>query len=281
MKITVLIENELADPTSELHPEHGLSLYLQVDGTNILYDTGATGLFADNAEKLGVDLAAVDIAVISHGHYDHGGGLLRFFEVNDQAPVYMRRRADEEHQFRFLFLKRDIGIAPEVFARYQDRIHFVDGRTEICENVFLLTDIKQTYPLVKANRVLLMRQGDRFVPDDFEHELILVVREDDGLVILLGCGHNHVLNMVESVREQFPGESIKAVMGGFHLAGLPRFRMMAESDTNVRRIGQTLLNYDVGMTYTCHCTGDKAYRTLKEVMKDKIDYSATGRTIEL
>ena len=90
MKITVLTENTSA---CGLTFEHGLSLYIETNGHRLLFDTGQTALFSENAERLGVDLAAVDICVLSHGHYDHGGGLKRFIGLNDHAPIYLSHHA--------------------------------------------------------------------------------------------------------------------------------------------------------------------------------------------
>ena len=91
MKITALIENlPLSD---EIQAEHGLSLYIEAEGKKILFDMGQTNLFAENAAKLGVDLTKVDLAILSHGHYDHGGGMQRFFEINKQAPVYINQNS--------------------------------------------------------------------------------------------------------------------------------------------------------------------------------------------
>ena len=94
MKITALTENT---SKTGLPYEHGLSLYIETEKHNILFDTGQTELFAQNAGALGIDLGKVDIAVLSHGHYDHGGGLKSFLELNKTAPVYMSKFAFEPH----------------------------------------------------------------------------------------------------------------------------------------------------------------------------------------
>ena len=111
MKITVLAENTTAD--GRLGKEHGLSLYIEGCGRRILFDMGQSDLFARNAQALGVDLAAVDVAVLSHGHYDHGGGLARFLALNGHAPVWVSRRAFEPH---YHGAERYIGLAPALAA---------------------------------------------------------------------------------------------------------------------------------------------------------------------
>ena len=95
MKITVLTENTSVSP--DIGAEHGLSLYIETDNSKILFDMGQTELFAANASKLGVNLTSVDVAVLSHGHYDHGGGLKKFLEINPKASVYLHKRAFEPH----------------------------------------------------------------------------------------------------------------------------------------------------------------------------------------
>ena len=95
MIVKVLAENTTS--SEALGSEHGLSLYIETETHKILFDTGASGLFAENAEKMGVDLTRVDLAVISHGHYDHGGGLKTFLGINNRAKIYLHHMAFEPH----------------------------------------------------------------------------------------------------------------------------------------------------------------------------------------
>ena len=91
MKIWTLMENAAA--REDLAAEHGLSLLIETGAHRILFDSGQSGAFADNAEKMGLNLGTVDLAVLSHGHYDHSGGLLRFLEYNDRAKIYVDQYA--------------------------------------------------------------------------------------------------------------------------------------------------------------------------------------------
>src|SRR5262245_55005043 len=117
MKITVLIEN-LKNDSKDLMHEHGLSLYIQKDDSRVLFDTGITGNFITNAKKLGIALENIDAVVLSHGHHDHGGGLLPFFKVNSKAKVYMKRQASGDYYFHTMGFKKSIGIDKQIFEEY-------------------------------------------------------------------------------------------------------------------------------------------------------------------
>ena len=91
MKFKFLVENKTDNPG--VKAEHGLSVYIEADDKKILFDAGATELITDNARAMGVDLAAVDLAVVSHGHYDHTGGFPAFCKVNSSAPIYIHKNA--------------------------------------------------------------------------------------------------------------------------------------------------------------------------------------------
>lgn len=281
MKITALIE-DTKSKNSDLEGEHGLSIHIQRDDDAILFDTGATGKFVSNAEKLGIDLKDVDVTAISHGHFDHGGGLRSFMEVNQRSQVYMRTQADGDHFFKaFLVIKREIGLDKEFFRDYADRIRLINESKEIARDTYLLTDLKLKYPTPAGQKYLYVKKDNHMVHDEFSHELMMVIKEDDGLVIFTGCSHHGVLNMVDAALKKFPDTPIKALFGGFHFIGLPFWNHMAESRTSVEVIGRKLLEYPIEKVYTGHCTGRKAYPLLKEVMGDKVDYFKTGSTVDL
>jgi 7,8-dihydropterin-6-yl-methyl-4-(beta-D-ribofuranosyl)aminobenzene 5'-phosphate synthase len=283
MKITTLIENTCPGDQSALHAEHGLSLHIHSGEKRILFDTGISGAFVDNARRLGIDLGSVNLAVLSHHHFDHGGGLGRFMQVNSQAPIYLRPPVAGEARFRAFagLINRPVGLAAELFQEQPQRFHFLDEAACPATGVFILTDIEKLYPTPKGNRYLVIQQNGQHWPDDFRHELILVVQEPDGLVIFTGCSHNGVLNMLSTVVRQFPGQPIKALVGGFHQIGLPILNNLAESKANIRSLGQHLLQSPIARVYTAHCTGLKAYPILKEVMGERLDYLPTGSQIDL
>jgi 7,8-dihydropterin-6-yl-methyl-4-(beta-D-ribofuranosyl)aminobenzene 5'-phosphate synthase len=280
MKITMLAENRLAPGVTGLKAEPGLSTLIETQAGKILFDTGSSGVFIENAAQLGVSLEDVNLVVISHGHGDHGGGLPRFLAQNTHCKVFMRRRADLEYYVRMIFFNANVQVPPQVFSEYADRIQFIDEATEILPGVYLLTDIPRRYPLVAFTRNLLKKEHGRLIPDPLDHELVLVVRENDGLVVFTGCSHNGAINMIEAARAKFPGLPVKAVIGGFHLVGIPVVNLQGESQAKVHALGQALLDLNIEKIDTCHCTGLKSYAWLKEVLGDKINYLATGSTIE-
>ena len=282
MKIVALIENTRLENAPELAAEHGLSLYIETGKKRILFDTGASGSFADNATRMGVDLASVDALVISHHHFDHGGGLERFLALNGSAAVYLRSSETEDFFFRLpLHIDRYIGLDQDLLRQHADRLTFISELTEITPGMFILTDIPNRCPVPKGNRRLFVKRDGGSIQDDFAHELVVVIREEDGLVIFTGCSHHGVLNMVAAVTEAFPGESIKGLFGGFHLIDLPVLNTMAGSKKSVREMGRALLDYPIERVYTGHCTGMKGYRLLKEVMAEKLQIFPTGSEIVL
>lgn len=293
MEIVTLIENSSRE--SQLQAEFGLSLLVRCAGGTILFDMGSSAAFTENAAKLHVDLQEVDCAVLSHAHYDHGGGLAAFAEKNSTAPVYTATGADGDyygnvgakmgpvlHSLVYPIIAtnphfcRYVGLDKEVVSSLKDRHRVVTTRTEILANVFLLTQLKNSYPRPEGNKYLLEKTAAGMQQDSFDHELIMVIREDDGLTIFTGCGHRGIVNMLATVQASFGGEEIKAVIGGFHLARQPGKPYLAGSRQDVAEIATRFKEAGVTRVITGHCTGDGACGVLREELADRLSVMSTG-----
>ena len=149
MKITTLIENRESTTKPGLTSEWGLSLHIEFNNHSILFDTGASGAFVDNAEHLSVKVDSVDVAVLSHHHFDHGGGLERFFELNSNAKVYLADAPDGECYIKIMgFLKKYIGLDRTIMDDHWERFEIVGKPTEILPGVFIFPKITHFFILI-------------------------------------------------------------------------------------------------------------------------------------
>jgi 7,8-dihydropterin-6-yl-methyl-4-(beta-D-ribofuranosyl)aminobenzene 5'-phosphate synthase len=280
LKVSVLVENESCN--KELKQEHGLSLHIYYGENNILFDTGATGVFLENAESMGINIEDVDFVVISHAHSDHAGGLIRFLEINKKAKVYISENSKNRYYVKVSLVKIEVSVPKEVFSEYENRIVFVNDFCEITENVYLIPNsIKRSFPLGASSKQLLVRRGDKFERDNFNHEISLVINNNDKLEIFTGCSHNGISNMVAYAKSFFPTISIHTVVGGFHLMGIPFKNMLGETRQFIESLAANMIDFNIERVYTAHCTGRKAYEILREAMGDTITYIHTGSVLEL
>lgn len=260
MKITVLTENTTADPT--LIPEHGVSFYIETASHKILFDMGQSDLFAKHAEKLGIDLSLLDIAVLSHGHYDHGGGLSAFLRLNDHAPIYVSEHAFAPH---FRGDGTDIGLQSALMG--EPRIKAVGEHLVLDEGLELFSCNERERPFGTDTAGLCM---SGMQPEDFRHEQYLLIREGGKRVLISGCSHKGILNIAEWFAPDI-------LVGGLHLN---KHETEGAGSAALARIAAQLQQYNTRY-YTCHCTGLPQFRYLKERMGEQILYLSTGMTISL
>lgn len=281
MEVTSLIDHVKTGPKNGITTEWGLSLHVKSDDFSMLFDMGSSGHFIDNAAALGIDIQSVDLAVLSHGHFDHGGGLRSFLVANSKAVVHMRRGADADLYAKLFGFKRYVGLEKEVLSLYKDRIRFLDQSTELREGVFAIILAKESYPPPEGNRFLFRRRGSALSLDDFSHELALAVEADCGIVVFTGCSHHGTLNILAAVKDALPDRPIKSLFGGFHLVSLPLSWTLSEDKKSVRALGQALLQSGVEKFYTSHCTGSKGYRILKDIMGERLEYFSAGSRVRV
>lgn len=279
MNIVTLIENSKG--TQGLANEFGLSLHIEANEKRILFDTGTSSAFAENAEKLKVDLSEVDMAVLSHGHFDHGGGLAAFFSSNEAAPLYLRTTADGDLYGRFLFRNRYVGLDQAVLKANQTRLRWVETDTEIAPGLHILTTIPDTECKPNSGKSILVKQSSAFVPDAFRHELVFVVKEEDGISVITGCGHLGVLNMVLAAKRKFPGKPIKAVLGGFHMIRNAITGGMAATPAEMKAMALRFKELGCQRVISGHCTGRKASAILGRELKESYSQLSTGMTFEV
>ena len=253
MKITVLCEDT---SNCSLKSEHGLSLYIESEQGKILFDMGQSDLFFENAEKLGIDLRQVDFAVISHGHYDHGGGLEKFLQINKKAPVFISENAfgDFYNGEKYIGLKGDL--------KDNKRLVFISEKSEICDGAKIFTSDSLEKQSVKSFGLTVKKNGEK-LPDKFDHEIYLELLENGKKVLFSGCSHSGIKNIMNEFKPDI-------FIGGFHL-------VKVDDENELARIATTLAEYPTDY-YTCHCTGEKQYKYLKNHLKN-LKYLSTGDTI--
>ena len=258
MNVAVLCENTSRDPA--LTPEHGLSLLVETAGRVILLDVGQSDAFAKNAERMGLSLADVDLAVLSHGHYDHGGGISTFFARNTRAPLYLSDRAFGEHYHgeRYIGLDRTLAEHPRLRPVKEDTC-LVSGVSILSSSVRALK-----HPIDASG--LTVREGGVHQPEPFLHEQYLLVEEEGRRILFSGCSHRGVRNLLAWF-------SPDVLVGGLHLSGLDPSdeadaRALAAVAEEMERSGTRFL--------TGHCTGERAYAYLKERLGERIEAFSTG-----
>lgn len=273
MKIINLIEN--TEGSSGCASEHGLSFYIETENHKLVMDTGATAAFIHNAEILGVDLKAVDTVILSHGHYDHGGGLPAFVKINSEAKIYIRRTAFGNFYHKGHKNERYIGIAPEI--REEPQVVFVDGNLKIDDELFLFTNVTGRRLWPSGNRSLKYKVGETYIQDDFSHEQYLVVGRGEKEVLVSGCAHNGILNILDTYKALRNREPY-AVISGFHM--MQHHGYSKNSLAVIRETAKVLKQWK-SRFYTGHCTDQVPYETMKEIMGDQLTYVHSGDIIEL
>ncbi len=270
MNMTILIED--TPGARECLFEHGLCIYLETAHHKVLLDTGATDAAMRNAETLGIDLSAVDTLIISHGHYDHTGGVLPFTAINPRATIYIRKNATG----RFCNLKNGgtkyIGMDPAIATLRQ--IVFLDGDFRIDDELTVFTGIRGRRLWPQGNATLKREVDGRFLQDEFDHEQYLVVSSGERRILLSGCAHNGILNILDAYRERFGGAPTH-VISGFHMV---KSAYTDEDDALIASIARELSATDT-IYYTGHCTGDHALQIMKRIMRDQLVVMHSGDEI--
>lgn len=274
VKITTLLENSIGEHLG-LQCEHGLSFFVEANNKKIIFDTGQSRMFMDNAEKLQVDVTKADAVVLSHGHYDHTGGMKPLYnELSKAVPLYV-------HQDLFVKKFRIENKVQQFLGNDFDETWLKDQNVnvqlvkedvfELFEDVYLVSNFDRTAENLTDNPLYQVKNGNEYIVDDFHDELSMVVRTNEGLVILLGCSHAGVGNIVSTIKSRIDGD-INTIVGGTHL--------VQATDERIEGAIKLFQKMDIKHVGVSHCTGKKAGAEFESAFKDKYFYNSTGTILE-
>lgn len=266
MRIVTLIENLVYQ--QDLVAEHGLSIYIETEHKKILFDTGQSGLFIQNAQKLGIDIEDIDCLVLSHGHYDHTGGLYPFLERNRKAKVYAKSEifAPKYHGYN-----RFIGIVQDE-KLLKNRFLPVNTVTELADGIFIMPEIGVNNLTDTHFQGMYKKVDEKLIPDEFEDELFLVIRQDDQIHIITACSHRGITNICTTATEHFV-LPVGLILGGFHT----KSSSADQVNMIIDYFGQ-LKPKSIG---TCHCTGMEKYVEMANECDAHVFYNYTGNEISI
>lgn len=261
MKIIDLVE----DTNGGICPnEHGLSFYVETEKHKLLVDSGASDLFLRNAELLGTDLTKVDTFILSHGHYDHAGGLMAFAKIAPDAKIYLKSSAGGDYYHVYPDCEKYIGVDKRIMEL--PNIIAADNDLKIDDELFLFSGFKEKRSPSWSNGGLKRKVGNDFVQDDFAHEQCLVISQKNRRILMSGCAHNGILTIMARYRELF-GSYPDVVISGFHM--MKKDAHTAEEAEYIRQTARELLKTNA-LFYTGHCTGQNAFDLMKEVMGERL-----------
>ncbi len=270
MKATFLVDNIAND---ELRGEWGLSVYIEYGEKKVLLDVGASDLFFDNANVLGIDLEQLDYAVLSHAHYDHADGMRIFFAHNTKTKFYIQKGCKENCYAKKWIFHKYIGIPKGILEEDKDRFVYASADYILSDGLYLIPHKTKGLSEIGKRECMYRKENGTWVPDDFVHEQSLVVDTAKGLVIFNSCSHGGADNIINEVAATFPDKKVYALIGGFHLFN--------KSEDTVRAFAKRVKETGIECIYTGHCTGKRAYRILKSELGDVVHQISTGLQIEL
>ena len=268
MRVTLVVDNLASEG---LRSEHGLSFLIETDGGSALFDTGQSDAWLDNLTALGHDPKEIKAVAISHGHYDHTGGLARVTAEAPDAKLFAHPACFIPKYARSNEGMRCIGMSAEAMSK-REAFTLNTSLAEMLPGVLLSGEIPLRFG-PEAIDARFLAGSDRLQQDTFEDEQCVILRGDDSTAVLVGCAHKGVENNLLAARDVAGVGRIDLLVGGFHLGDA--------SDDRLRALSDFLAKQDVPWVACCHCTGVGAYEYLRSELGDKIALAQAGSSWEI
>ena len=261
MIIKTVIEDDIAG--EGLTAEHGLCIYVETANHKLFVDSGQSEKTWENARKMGIDIENADTLILSHGHYDHSGGIKTFMRQNSKALIYISENAAGEFYSKKSDGMRYIGIDRDILK--SERIHLVKGDVSLDSELDIFRSVlgREFWPA--GNSLLFEKSEDEYIPDTFEHEQYLVIKEGEKHVLISGCAHRGILNILERFKELYNCDPTM-VISGFHTI----LKQYDEASIECFKQLAAKLNEKDTLFYTGHCTDKIPFSVMQEVMGEKL-----------
>lgn len=276
ISITTIIENH-SDVDNKYISEHGLSLLIKTKEMNILFDTGQTNNFLENMKAMNIDYNSINKVILSHGHYDHTGGICALLEkAKNIETVYVgdnffnkKYKLKDDNTYAYNGIK----FSEESLYKLNNNIEKIkDNKKVINEELIIFHNFKINNDFEKLNKKFYINNSNEYILDNFQDEIALGIVTKKGLVLIVGCSHIGIINIINSVKSEI-NIPIRGIIGGTHLVDADKYRLK-DTINELKKLNLEFLAVS-------HCTGDNNIDILKQEFKDKFIINNTGNVIEL
>lgn len=212
MEIKVLMEN--LTYSQNLKSQHGLSFLVTDENIKILFDTAQNQDFICNAIAMNESLEDIDYVVLSHGHYDHTGGVESFLKINKKAKIIMSKYAVEEKFSNSTGEMRAIGFSlKERYKEFENEFIFIDDYYKISDSIEIYSNIEMKNKFEDTEKKLFLKRENEFVKDRFDDEIYMVIKKNNKLNLITGCAHRGIVNILEGISERTGVEEYMVLKG--------------------------------------------------------------------
>ena len=278
IKITILCENT-AIPAKGILGEHGFSALIDAPAGHYLFDTGQGNTLLHNAATLGIDLSRLNRIMLSHGHFDHTGGLIDVLKITGPIDVHAHPDAFQ-HRFALAKTGRKQTFRPihsPVSAKkikdLNARMIFNTSFTQIESNLYLTGEVPRRAAFEMPNSRLVIKKNGKFVPDPLKDDQSAILKTKRGLIVIFGCAHAGMINTLNHIRRNLPDDKIHMIIGGTHLGFL--------SDQQMSKSIDCLRSFGIEKIAVSHCTGNRAALALMTAFREKFFFANAGTVITI
>lgn len=272
-KLTILAENRVSDP--RLLAEQGLSIFVETENGNLLFDVGQTDAFLKNAKELEIDLKSIQAAVISHGHYDHSGGLPHFIREIKQTEVICHPAACNKKYKVYTGGRLEIGVPwqksklASMGATFTTKSH----PYEVIPDVWISGEIPRNTKYEKIDEKYQQRVLESYIHDEIHDDMALILNTKKGLIVLLGCGHAGPVNSLKHAMRVLDQKKIYALIGGMHL--------QHTSEERIKQVVNNIKKLNPRFIVPLHCTGFTAIQMMFQKFKNRVKLMNVGDSFDL